>query len=63
MSVVTRQVSLLVDQRVGGIGDEQNLAAGEERFADRGREPRRERDLGVLCGRGAVRPADRGERL
>ena len=29
------RLALRVDQRVGGIGDEQNLAAGEERFAHR----------------------------
>ena len=45
--VVERQVPFRVDQRIGGIGDEQNLAAGDERFADRGRQPRREQDLGV----------------
>ena len=37
-----RQVPVRVDQRVVGIGDEHHPAAGEQRLADRRREPRRE---------------------
>ena len=59
--VVERQVPFRVDERVGGIGDEQNLVAGDQRFADRGGELRRDEDIGLLCARGVVRPADRRE--
>ena len=61
--VVERQVPFRVDERIGRIGDEHNLAAGDERFADRGRQPRRDRISASSRGRGAVRPADRGEHV
>ena len=61
--VVERQLPFRVDQRVGGIGDQQHPAAGDQRLADRSCEPRRERKLGVIGGRGAVWPADRRERV
>ena len=61
MPVVERQVPFRVNERIGGIGDEQNLVAGEKRFADRGREPRRDENIGLLVARGVVRPAGRRE--
>ena len=60
MPVVERKLPLRIDQRIGGIGDQQRLAAGDERLANRSREPRRKHDVRLLGRRGAIRPADRG---
>ena len=59
--IVGGQIALRVDQRVGAIGHEQHLAAGEQRFAHWRREARRHHDIRGVRRRIAW-PVDGGQR-